>query len=161
MKLRNRKTGEIVEFRYLQSDYVAPLVLTTYKNDKPEMYSYTSLADLNEEWEDYEEPKEYWYLENNGDIDKETYDGDSYEERMIEIGNYFDTREEAELTVRKLKAWKRLKDKGFKFTGYSHYDWNGNESPAIAFEYSDFGKMFDDKQVVADLDLLFSQEDEE
>lgn len=118
MKLRNRKTGKIVEFRYLQSDHVAPLVLTTYENDKPEMYSYTSLAELNEEWEDYEDTKEYWYLENNGDIDKETYDGGYYDERMIEIGNYFETREEAEKAVEKLKAWKRLKDDGLKIRRY-------------------------------------------
>ena len=52
MKLRNKKTGEIVEFGYLQTDYVAPLVLTIYKNGKPEMYAYKSLAELNEEWED-------------------------------------------------------------------------------------------------------------
>ena len=32
-----------------------------------------------------------------------------------EIGNYFETKEEAEKAVEKLKAWKRLKDKGFKF----------------------------------------------
>lgn len=58
MKLRNRKTGEIVDFRYLQSDYVAPLVLTTYKNNKPEMYSYNSLAELNAEWCDAEDDNE-------------------------------------------------------------------------------------------------------
>ena len=31
-----------------------------------------------------------------------------------EIGNYFETKEEAERVVEKLKAWRRLKDKGFK-----------------------------------------------
>jgi hypothetical protein len=34
------------------------------------------------------------------------------------IGNYFETKEEAELAVEKLKAWKRLKDKGVKIIGY-------------------------------------------
>lgn len=117
MRLKNKKTGEIVEFRYLQSDHVAPLVLTTYENGKPEMYSYNSLAELNAEWCDApEEPKEYWYIADNGEIEKDTDDGDTYEERMKEIGNYFLSREEAELAVRKLKAWKRLKDKGFRFT---------------------------------------------
>ena len=52
MKLKNKKTGKIVEFRYLQSDHVAPLVLTTYENNMPRMYSYNSLAELNEEWEE-------------------------------------------------------------------------------------------------------------
>lgn len=48
MKLKNKKTGEIVEFRYLQSDHVAPLVLTTYKNDKPEMPCIVLSATLKE-----------------------------------------------------------------------------------------------------------------
>lgn len=58
MKLKNKKTGEIVDFGYLQSDYVAPLVLTTYKNDKPEMCSYNSLAELTAEWCDVEDDDE-------------------------------------------------------------------------------------------------------
>lgn len=120
MRLKNKKTGEIVDFRYLQSDYVAPLVLTTYKNDKPEMYSYTSLAELNEEWDDYEEPKEYWY------INTEMYEVDYYEKGKyyeIEkfnkaIGNYFDTQEEAEKAVEKLKALTEAKKDGLKIKGY-------------------------------------------
>ena len=98
MKLRNKKTGEI---RELPDGF----------------FCGDNLKKICEEWEDApEEPKEYWYMENNGDIDKETYDGDEYEEKMIEIGNYFESPEEAEKAVEKLKAWKRLKDKGFRFT---------------------------------------------
>ena len=41
MKLRNKKTGEIVE-----------------ATDFNIISDYNSLAELNEEWEDYEEPKE-------------------------------------------------------------------------------------------------------
>ena len=118
MKLRNRKTGEIVEFRYLQSDHVAPLVLTTYENDKPEMYTYNSLAELEREWEDYEEPEGYWWISpvcaDAVHCAKDA--GDETDEYNKEIGNYFSSREEAENAVEKLKAWKRLKDKGFRFT---------------------------------------------
>lgn len=111
MKLQNKETEEI---GYLQNDiFVKRIRVVNANNDT--IGEYNSLAELNEEWEDYEEPKEYWYIENNGDIDKEIYDGDNYEERMIEIGNYFDTLEEADKAVEKLKAWKRLKDKGFRF----------------------------------------------
>lgn len=118
MKLRNKKTGEIVEFRYLQPDHVAPLVLTTYENDKPEMYAYNSLAELNAEWEDYEEPKEYWYINASGDVNLICEDDENPEDTKvcIEIGNYFSSREEAEKAVERLRAWKRLKDKGFRFT---------------------------------------------
>lgn len=112
MKLHNKKTGEIVEFRYLQSDHVAPLVLTTYENSMPRMYSYNSLAELNEEWEDYEEPKEYYAIDLQGDIIR--WARHSWDEKTTnkikEIGNYFETEGEAKKAVKKLKAWKRLKE---------------------------------------------------
>ena len=36
-------------------------------------------------------------------------------DEMREIGNYFETREESEKAVEKLKAWKRLKDRNLRF----------------------------------------------
>ena len=76
----------------------------------------TASADL--EWDDWEEPRTFWYLENDGDVDEETSDGDNWEERMKSIGNYFATREEAEKAVEKLKAWQRLKERyNFRFNG--------------------------------------------
>ena len=64
-----------------------------------------------------EEPKKFWYIEGDGDIHSiRTELCDELEiHTMKQIGNYFDSREEAELAVRKLKAWKRLKDKGVRF----------------------------------------------
>ena len=111
MKIRNKKTGEIVDIANLDftSDNFAIWLSTT---------KYSSLAELNEEWEDYEEPKEYWYMSCDGRALKATTDEDEYNEKHNAghklIGNYFETKEEAERAVEKLKAWKRLKDKGFK-----------------------------------------------
>lgn len=109
MKLKNKKTGEIWDIGK---------VLT---NDYP---SYETLKEINEEWEDYEEPKVYWYI---NDLDGEPMKCDwrncgkqnftRWGEYRKQIGNYFNTQEEAEKAVEKLKAWKRLKDKGFKFIG--------------------------------------------
>ena len=125
MRLKNKKTGEIVEFRYLQLDHVAPLVLTTYENDKPEMYTYNSLAELNAEWCDApEEPKMYWCVNGNAEIISMRTDWESPEttEACKQIGNYFSSREEAEKAVEKLRAWKRLKDKGFRVIDYGDED---------------------------------------
>ena len=98
MKLRNKKTGEI-NLGDLHLD------------------DFNSLAELNDEWEDYEEPKEYWFINNYDRIEKEKGPDDAwFVIKLKEIGNYFETKEEAELAVRKFKAWKRLKDKGFRFT---------------------------------------------
>ena len=102
MKLKNKKTGEIREIKEILIDG---------------MFKVNSLAELNAEWEDYEESKEYWYIEADGSIiqnHKPTYinhllDG------LKSIGNYFETKEEAEKAVERLCAWKRLKDYNVKF----------------------------------------------
>lgn len=116
MKLKNKKTGEIVEFRYLQSDHVAPLVLSTRESDKPEMYTYNSLAELNDEWED--------------------------------------APEEAELAVDKLKAWKRLKDRGFRFNR-----WTIPEEPKTPHIKLVIEAEMDVLDSPYDLDLLFGGEE--
>lgn len=118
MKLRNRKTGEIRDIKCILVDG---------------MFSVDSLAELNEEWEDYEE-KEYFYLNMDGDIRHTT--NQAMVKYSKEIGNYFETREEAEKAVEKLKAWKRIKDLGFRFKGHElingklmiKYDFSNNEA---------------------------------
>ena len=152
MKLRNKRTGEVADFGYLQSDHVAPLVLTTYENDKPKMYKYNSLAELNSEWEDApEEPEEYWYIDPDANIERTSKDAE-YDDEAKQIGNYFETKEEAELAVRKLKAWKRLKDKGFRFEGWdTNY---GHHRATFVFDKEAWAT-----ETEPDLDLLFGGEE--
>ena len=82
---------------------------------------YRSISELNEEWEDYEEPKEHYFITEYGQVfslnEYEGFNNVANPEDYKAIGNYFDSEEEAEKAVEKLKAWKRLKDKGFKFEG--------------------------------------------
>ena len=102
MKLRNKWTGEIREIKEILIDG---------------MFIITSLASLNEEWEDYEDPKEkHWYMTSWGEV-WQYGDGSLHEEWRILLGNDFETKEEAEKAVEKLKAFKRLKDLGFRFYG--------------------------------------------
>ena len=68
------------------------------------------------------------------------------------IGNSFPTSEEAEKVVEKLRAWKRLRDKGFKFVGWED---TNNYLNDILFELP---YMEWDKNVCDDLDLLFGGE---
>lgn len=115
MKLRNKKTGEIGKLHCDMN--VSPAKYGVFEDTdiRGHYWEYGSLAELNEEWEDYEEPKGYWKID--------TYDGivcyvtdfdDNINIFDKSFGNYFETKEEAEQAVEKLKAWKRLKDKGFK-----------------------------------------------
>lgn len=107
MKLKNKKTGEIIE------KYPAGFIL----NSGEQIMRYNSLAELNEEWKDYEEPKKYWYIDADGNVMACRRD-DEYDDDAKSIGNYFSSREEAEKAVEKLKAWKRLEDRHFKFDDY-------------------------------------------
>lgn len=159
MKLRNKKTGEI---GYLTAGRGVDHYVVADDNWKS-CGRYKSLAELNDEWEDApEEPKEYWvvdYLECG--VDKLTYDPGSPEidEFNKQIGNYFETEEEAERAVEKLKAWKRLKDKGFRFTG-----WDTNEGiRGVDFEvpdsfFSEHNHSCISDETRNDLDLLFWSE---
>ena len=111
MKLRNKKTGEIGKILKQLSEDNQLEVITDNK-----LYVVKSLAKLNEEWEDYEEPKVYYYISDFGAIREcEIGKFPEDEEARKLIGNYFETEEEAEKAVEKLKAWKRLKDRNLRF----------------------------------------------
>lgn len=103
MKLRNKKTGEIA--------YMSGLGVDGANGSEKE---YHSLAELNEEWEDYKEP-EGWCVTMYGGITRTTKNDEILFPDLKEIGNWFIDKESAYDALEKLKAWKRLKDKGFKF----------------------------------------------
>ena len=147
MKLKNKKTGEIGYFCFANWD--SPVLIIMDKNGV-QLAKYNSLAELNEEWEDYEEPKEYWYIDYDGGILCSEIDNSSAEKMMISMGNHFNSIEEAEKAVEKLKAWKRLKDKGFSFHG-----WNGTEIGSNISYISEFYY----EGCADDMDLLFGGEE--
>lgn len=151
MKLRNKKTREIgwLETYYGESDEKMIAVL----DKKSEYHPYNSLAELNEEWEDMpeEEPKEHWIINSISGI--ETTDRDENDEpgrAMIEIGNYFETKEQAEKAVEKLKIYNKLKQKGFVFSGW-YYSTEGqlvilaDNHEFSETEPEDLTKLFGDK----------------
>jgi hypothetical protein len=150
MKLRNKKTGEIIE-KFPDRFFI---------NSGEQISHYNSLAELNAEWEDYEEPKEcdYWYIEANGEIlqcHKPKYINHLLD-RQKEIGNYFETEEEAEQTMKKLKAWKRLKDYNVKF----NLDFVKNK---IYFNYTINNPLLDvldgEEQIFNNMKIVFGGEE--
>lgn len=163
MKLRNKKTGEIVEYINFKAGGKQILF---YVFDTAKHYCYNSLAELNEEWEDYEEPKEYWFIDiryPKVEPKKDINLSNSMRKRLKEIGNYFETKEEAEKAVAKLKAWKRLKDKGFRFAGWDMRNGDGGYEPSIGFELNGVTDVLEKdeiaQEIVQDLDLLFGDEE--
>ena len=104
MKLKNKISGEIKEFALF---------------DGNELQGGATLESLTKEWEDYEEPKEsehYWYIGYKNDIRRTKYHHISdFADNQVtatrkEIGNCFESLEEAEKALEKLKAWHKLMD---------------------------------------------------
>lgn len=141
MKLRNKITGAIHDIDEL------PLGL------------YNSLAEIMDEWEDYEEPKDdYYFIRDGGNIDYHWYQKlGEITERRKQIGNYFETKEEAERAVEKLKAYKRLKDLGTELLGWEIRDLpTGGNWQTINVKFNVKAK----KEPMELLDLLFGEEEE-
>jgi hypothetical protein len=81
-------------------------------------FYFETLKELNEMFEDHENPDLFYYVDADGSIKSQLVDDRDFNnvkdgvENLIAIGNWFETREEAEKAVEKLKAWKRLEDNG-------------------------------------------------
>lgn len=154
MKLRNKKTGEIGDIAQTSNNAIIvyyPIVDGVAINPQHRAI-YESLVELNMEWEDYEEPKEYWYIDYGGRIKAINDANDEEDVARKEIGNYFETREEAEKAVDKLKAWKRLKKCGLRF-------WDlDTVHLKIGYSFENYTKE-DIPQLKKDLALIFGGEE--
>ena len=142
MFLRNKKTGEVIEWDKN----------LTYKLDR----EYTSLKELCENYEDCEGPVYYYFIQDDGRIGCDAVESYNYKSKVVEerksIGNYFEAREEAEKAFAWLKARKVLFDdaKGFK------PDWRDTEQRkwSVCYDcvededeeelYSDFNDVVND-----------------
>lgn len=78
-------------------------------------FYFETLRGMNEMFEDYEEPKKYWYITGEGDICRDDIKHSEWIEERKSIGNYFETEEETEKAVEKLKTLTKLCKKGFEF----------------------------------------------
>ena len=150
MRLRNKKTGEIVD-TLCEYDITKGISFGVDHHDgNPTMACYNSLAELNEDWEDYEEPKSLNEIDIVLDATREyciEHLGCSEDWEKIKILN---------IVEEKLKAFKRLKDKGFRFKGYT--DNSGDlfscQVVRCSFDYS--GNYTESRK---DLNLLFGGEE--
>lgn len=148
MKLRNKKTGEIVE-----------ICAVCPEPFEARDFNCKTLAELNEEWTDYEESKEYWYIDTTeGTVVEHTQEMfELTDEERKQIGNYFETKEEAEQAVEKLKAWKRLQDAGVTFHA-KVIDYKWYLMPKINDKSVNFKEAH---EIYKDIDLVFGVKDNE
>ena len=156
MKLKNKKTGEIVTILSVSQDGF------TLRENSGRTFFINSLAQLIEDYEDYEEP-EGWCVTMYGGISHITKNDEILIPSLKEIGNYFNDKESAYDALDKLKAWKRLKDKGFRFDCYMRRsDWAGlSEVKALEnlIDITAYLPKDKIKEMEVDLDLLFGGEE--
>ncbi len=146
MKLRNKKTGETVDYISFEKGGGQ---ISMYVFDTNKHYYYNSLAELIEEWEDVsEEPVSI----NEIDVLLE-----AIEEYCNEHSFYVGELKKIKLlniVGNKLKAWQRLKDKGLSFRHWKEAPLRPHSS-CIAIT----GNMECDEEARKDLDLLFGGEE--
>lgn len=151
MKVINKETGEI---GYLYANKNENYNVLD-ENDKV-LAVYETLEAVVEKWQDYEEPKSGI---------KDVWFPDVIEGRNNVVIS-FETREEAKNAVRKLKAFKRLKELGFRFIDWE-LDMKTIADGKIWFDVGvntewDAERLLELKpEVKESLDILFSQEGEE
>ena len=147
MKLRNKKTGEIRE--------AADVIIENLKKNGSTLNA-ISIDEIRNEWEDYKEPKGVYVVTGFGSTIEFVKTDLTSRLGYKEIGNYFETKEEAEKAVEKLKAWKRLKDNGYEFNGIGvNYDGYKIYLKCDIMKKEHYTPAQDHK----DLDLLFGGEE--
>lgn len=113
MKLRNKKTGEIWELTNRNEGTSAVI----WVSNGSQTHVIESIEELANNFEDYEEPEEVWYIDFQGVVRSASREENNWFKES-EIGNYFETKEEAEKVVEKLKALTEAKEDGLKIKGY-------------------------------------------
>ena len=154
MKLRNKKTGEIVEVESCNS--TTGTIGLFFAEGRECDRAYESLAELNEEWEDVpEEPKEYWIPMSD---EPYPFVGNDWEKEGLATGLISLSEEENDRKRQKLKAWKRLKDKGFRFDGIEVFSEGLLEIDGVlsVLKKADNAERL---KIVDGLDLLFGGEE--
>ena len=131
MKLRNRKTGEIRN--------AEDVIIENLKKNGSTLNA-INIDEIREEWEDAEEPKASIHV--TGPVEKN--------DNTVLIEFY--THEEAEKATKRLRAWKRLKDKKFKFRKWRTADIGGDKYYFVMQAEADDAEK-------GDLDLLFGGEE--
>ena len=96
----------------------------------------------------------YYLSDSNGSIYDSVWSNDYIDRSRSEIGNCFESREEAEKAVEKLKAWKRLKDSGLKFKDWNkiNYDKTFCINAEIEHDVEAF-EFFKDLRVALDMEI--------
>ena len=98
--------------------------------------------------------QKYYFLDSDALVYNNIWADDSIDHSRSEIGNCFESREEAEKAVERLKAWERLKDAGLKFKDWnkSNYDRTFCINAEVGHDVVAF-EFFKDLRVALDMEI--------
>lgn len=147
MKLKIKETGEVLEDVKFIDTTLHKITIQYLDNGVLRECSVKNLSDV-EEVKDYEEPKEHWAIDQFGEPINVSGLSRLQLEKLHRLGNDFPSENATMKAIEKLKAWERLKDKGFKVTLRG---WKGN-----AWLYANWGNLQGD---YSDILLLFGGEE--
>ena len=157
MKVINKETGEI---GYLYANKNENYNVLD-ENDKV-LAVYETLEAVVGEWEDApEEPKYFYCICTEGSINKyevERYETETWVKHAKSIGNCFNTREEAEKAVEKLKALTKLCKKGFEFNSVEMFG-GGLIRIEASIPINEKTTLQERSNIIDSLDLLFGGEE--
>ena len=98
---------------------------------------------------------DYYYISGDGHVYDNSWDDSQFVDcGRLNIGNCFESREEAEKAVERLKAWERLKDAGLKFKDWnkSNYDRTFCINAEVGHDVVAF-EFFKDLRVALDMEI--------
>lgn len=151
MKLRNKKTREICDFKIIADYDDCTSGWRLEKHDGTVLF-YDHIDEIHDEWEDVlGEPEEYWCIDwTESGVFKTTF-RNKLDEFNAAIGNMFKSEKEAEEAIEKLKAWKRLKDKGLK-ANRTEISGDSFICEFILPDHSDYSRSIDDFELALGLE---------
>ena len=79
--------------------------------------------------------EEYYYIFSNGDIDYTSERDGKASANHYDLGNYFQTKEEAEKVVEKIKIYVQLKDLALRLNKGKKIDWENDNQVKYSIYY--------------------------
>ena len=143
-KLRPTEIGVIKTFSLSPDDEVGEIAIQCPGCT----YYYNNLAELCEKWEDYEQPKEHWAIDQFGEPINVSGLSRLQLEKLHRLGNDFPSENVTMKAIEKLRAFNRLKEKGFRITmrGCKGNAWLEANWGNLQGDYSDVLSLFGDKE---------------
>lgn len=155
MKLRNKDDGRVREFGIEEGKSFPYYLRDEYGNTA----HFKTLAEVARYWEDYEEDELLYVISAEHKSGYQCVLKEDYPEICKvakELGIGFETEKECQKAVLKLKAWKRLKDKGFELSGC--FDTDEGEDGEVLVMTNGYIPHIDD-DILANLEIVFGGEE--